>query len=73
MDAATLIARAIDECAAASRPALLRELLAHAAAGLVITEGHAETAEAIYRLADAVVARGTDAGPAYCPPAPDSR
>ncbi len=71
MDAATLIARAVEDCPEASRAAFLRELLAHAAAGLVITEGHVETAEAVYRLADAVVARGADAGPAYCPPVSD--
>lgn len=35
----------------------LRELLAHVAAGLVVTEGNAEASEAIYRLADAVVSR----------------
>jgi hypothetical protein len=37
----------------------LRELLAHAAAGLVVIEGEAEASEAVYRLADAVVARGS--------------
>ena len=40
------------------RGRFLRELLSHAAAGLVVIEGEAEASEAVYRLADAVVARG---------------
>jgi len=36
----------------------LRELLAHTAAGLVVIEGEREAGEAVYRLADALVARG---------------
>lgn len=71
MDAATLIARALDERPDASRGAFLRELLAYTAAGLVATEGHVEAAEAVYRLADAVVAKAADTGPAYCPPPSD--
>jgi hypothetical protein len=35
--------------------------LAHTAAGLVVIEGEAEASEAVYRLADAVVARGVRA------------
>ena len=35
-----------------------RELLAHTAAGLVVIEGDRAAGEAVYRLADAVVARG---------------
>lgn len=51
--AAQLRARAADE-----RGLFLRELLAHTAAGLVVLEGEARASEAVYRLADAVVARG---------------
>ncbi len=39
------------------RARFLRELLAHTAAGIVVIEGEREAAEAVYRLADAVVAR----------------
>jgi hypothetical protein len=59
-DAATLVAGALSRTAAKERPALLRELLAHTAAGLVVIEGGRSAGEAVYRLADAVVAR--DAG-----------
>lgn len=57
-DAAALVAGALSRRAAAERGRFLRELLAHAAAGLVLIEGEAEAGEAVYRLADAVVARG---------------
>ena len=56
-DAAALVACALRERPARARPAFLRELLAHAAAGLVVIEGDVTAGEAIYRLADAVVAR----------------
>jgi hypothetical protein len=59
-DAARLVARALSARAAEERPRFLRELLAHTAAGLVIIEGERKASEAVYRLADAVVARGAD-------------
>jgi len=57
-DAATTIARALSLRTPSERPAFLRELLAHTAAGLVVIEGDRAAGEAVYRLADAVVARG---------------
>jgi hypothetical protein len=57
-DAAAVVARALAIRAPADRPTFLRELLAHTAAGLVVIEGDREAGEAVYRLADAVVARG---------------
>ncbi|OHB29991.1 MAG: hypothetical protein A2790_04400 [Phenylobacterium sp. RIFCSPHIGHO2_01_FULL_69_31] len=57
-DAAALVAGALSRRRAAERGRFLRELLAHTAAGLVVIEGEAEASEAVYRLADAVVARG---------------
>lgn len=56
--AAALVARALSRRKAGERGRFLRELLAHTAAGLVVIEGEAEASEAVYRLADAVVARG---------------
>ncbi|WP_374576090.1 hypothetical protein [Phenylobacterium sp.] len=53
--AAELRARSAEE-----RGLFLRELLAHTAAGLVVLEGEAKASEAVYRLADAVVAGGRD-------------
>ena len=57
-EAATLVARALSRRSPGERAGFLRELLAHTAAGLVVIEGEAEASEAVYRLADAVVARG---------------
>jgi hypothetical protein len=57
-DAAALVARALARRKACERPRFLRELLAHTAAGLVVIEGDRAAGEAVYRLADAVVARG---------------
>jgi len=57
-DAAALVAGALSRRAAAERSRFLRELLAHTAAGLVVIDGEAQASEAVYRLADAVVARG---------------
>ena len=57
-DAARVVARALSRRAPADRAQFLRELMAHTAAGLVIIEGEREAGEAVYRLADAVVARG---------------
>lgn len=55
--AATVVAAALACRKPAERARFLRELLAHAAAGIVVIEGEREAAEAVYRLADAVVAR----------------
>ena len=57
-DAAQVVARALSRRRPAERPGFLRELLAHTAAGLVVIEGEREAGETVYRLADAVVARG---------------
>ena len=56
-DAAALVARALARRRPGERPRFLRELLAHTAAGLVVIEGDRAAGEAVYRLADAVVAR----------------
>ncbi|MFL5297684.1 MAG: hypothetical protein ACJ798_15000 [Phenylobacterium sp.] len=57
-DAAATVAHALSRRAPKDRPRFLRELLAHTAAGLVVIEGDRAAGEAVYRLADAVVARG---------------
>jgi hypothetical protein len=57
-DAAAMVARGLSRRAPQDRPRFLRELLAHTAAGLVVIEGDRAAGEAVYRLADAVVARG---------------
>jgi hypothetical protein len=57
-DAAAIVASALSRRAPKARPRFLRELLAHTAAGLVVIEGDRAAGEAVYRLADAVVARG---------------
>ncbi len=57
-DAASMVAAALSRRAPKERPRFLRELLAHTAAGLVVIEGDRAAGEAVYRLADAVVARG---------------
>jgi hypothetical protein len=57
-DAARVVAGALSRRTPDQRAQFLRELLAHTAAGLVIIEGEREAGEAVYRLADAVVARG---------------
>jgi hypothetical protein len=56
-DAADLVAKGLRALSADERGLFLRELLAHTAAGLVLIEGEAKASEAVYRLADAVVAR----------------
>ena len=56
-DAAALVAGALARRGPDERGRFLRELLAHTAAGLVVIEGEAQASEAVYRLADAVVAR----------------
>lgn len=60
-EAASLVAGALTRRAPGERGRFLRELLAHTAAGLVVIEGEAEASEAVYRLADAVVARSVGA------------
>jgi hypothetical protein len=55
--AAALVAGALSRRRPGERARFLRELLAHTAAGIVVIEGEAEASEAVYRLADAVVAR----------------
>lgn len=57
-DAAGMVAKALAGRAPADRAQFLKELLAHTAAGLVVIEGDRVAGEAVYRLADAVVARG---------------
>jgi hypothetical protein len=59
-EAAALVAGALSRRAPRERGRFLRELLAHTAAGLVVIEGEAEASEAVYRLADAVVARACE-------------
>lgn len=61
-DAAAMVARALARRAPADRPLFLRELLAHAAAGLAVIEGDQAGSEAVYRLADAMAARGDPSG-----------
>lgn len=56
-DASALVARGLANRAPSERVEFLRELLAHTAAGLVVTEGNTAAAEATYRLADAIVSR----------------
>jgi len=57
-EAAAVVAGALSRRRPKERPQFLRELLAHAAAGLVVIEGDREASEAVYRLADAVAVRG---------------
>jgi hypothetical protein len=57
-DAAALVAGALARRAPDERAQFLRELMAHTAAGLVVIEGDRAAGESVYRLADAVVARG---------------
>lgn len=69
-NAAGLVTAGLSACEAPDRSRFLRELMAHTAAGLVIVDGGREAAEAVYRLADAVVARAEESGPAFCPEPP---
>jgi hypothetical protein len=55
--AAAVVSRAIHVARPDDRVRLARELMAHAAAALVVLEGSSAAAESCYRLADAVVAR----------------
>lgn len=54
---AKVVARCLANCPAHERVDFLRELLAHAAAGLVVIEGGEKAAATVYRLADAVSGR----------------
>lgn len=56
-DAASVVAQALSRRPPEARTAFLRELMAHAAAGLVVIEGDKAAGESVYRLADALVAR----------------
>ncbi|HEY3695162.1 hypothetical protein [Phenylobacterium sp.] len=56
--AASMVASALSRRAAPVRAEFLRELLAYAAAGLAVIETPPAAAEALYRLADAVVEHG---------------
>lgn len=57
-DAAQVVAGALSRRRPDERSRFLRELMAHTAAGLVVIEGEARASESVYRLADAVAARG---------------
>lgn len=56
--AAAIVSRALRRSDLKRRSLFLRELMAHAAAGLALTEGERSAGEAAYRIADAVVERG---------------
>lgn len=55
--AADLVSRALRRADLSDRGRFLRDLLAHAAAGLTLIEGERAAAEAVYRIADALVDR----------------
>lgn len=55
-----IIASVMSRTAPKERAQLLREIMAHAAAGLVVIVGNHDAAEHAYRLADAVAVRGND-------------
>lgn len=57
--ASAVVAGALAQRPAGQRGAYLRELLAYAAAGLAVIETPPAAAETLYRLADAVVERGS--------------
>lgn len=57
-EAARVVAGELARRRPRERAGFLRELLAHAAAGLVVIEGDEKAAESVYRLADAVAVRG---------------
>jgi hypothetical protein len=56
-DASKIVADLLVRQPPADRPRFLRDLLAHAAAGIVVIEGERAAAEAVFRVADAVVTR----------------
>lgn len=55
--ASEIVASALADTPSHERGAFLRHMLAHAAAGIVVLEGSPAAAEALYRVADAVVGR----------------
>lgn len=55
--AAAIVSRALRRPDLKNRGRFLRELMAHAAAGLALMEGERAAGEAVYRIADAVVDR----------------
>lgn len=57
-EAACVVAGELARRPPRERAGFLRELMAHAAAGLVLIEGDEKAAESVYRLAEAVAARG---------------
>jgi hypothetical protein len=57
-DAASIVSAALSRRKPTDRAQFCRELMAHAAAGLLVIDGDREAAEAVYRLADAVAVRG---------------
>ena len=59
---ARLVSRALAQRSPGDRPEFLRQLMAHAAAGLTVLQGDRVASEITYRLADAVIARGQDGG-----------
>ena len=56
-DAAQLVVEAMALRPPGERAFLLCEIMAHAAAGLTVITGPQDTAEKVYRLADAIVSR----------------
>jgi hypothetical protein len=56
--AAALVAAAMKARHPDQRGQFLRQLIAHAAAGLSLIEGERVASEAMYRTGDAVIARG---------------
>ena len=55
--AARAVANALARVNPSQRETVLREMLAHVAGGLAVIAGPEACAEAVYRLADAIVAR----------------
>lgn len=55
---AELVAGALSRRRPERRAEFLRELIAHAAAGLTVLEGDRAASETLYRTGDAVVTRG---------------
>lgn len=55
--AAAMVSRALRRPDIGDRAQFLRELVAHAVAGLALTEGERKAAEWVYRVADSLVDR----------------
>ncbi len=56
--AGDLVAEGLRQQSPEVRGLFLRDVLAHAVAGLTVLEGASAAGEAVYRLADAVATRG---------------